>query len=276
MRTLKDKTIFITGASRGIGREIALKCAADGANVVIAAKSDTPHPKLPGTIHSVAQEVIAAGGRALAVKVDVRNDEDVERAIAQAVAEFGGIDALVNNASAISLTPAQTTEMKRFDLIHAINVRGTLLCSKAAIPHLRQSENGHILTLSPPINLGKHWLGLHIPYTVTKYSMSLLALGLAEELRRDGVASNALWPQTTIATAAVDFAINSDLMRASRTPAIMADAAHEILTSDARDVTGNTFIDEHILRDRGVTDFEGYKNDPGCNKLQIDLFVDEE
>lgn len=276
MSSLRDKTIFITGASRGIGREIALKCAADGANVVIAAKSDTPHPKLPGTIHSVAEEVEAAGGRALAVKVDVRDEADVERAIAEAAETFGGIDALINNASAISLTTAQETELKRYDLIHSINVRGTLLTSKAAIPYLKKSDNAHIITLSPPINLGKQWLGQHIPYTVTKYSMSLIALGLAEELRADGVASNALWPQTTIATAAVEFAIDSDLLRASRTPAIMADAAYEILTSDARDVTGNTFIDEGLLRHRGVTDFDGYKNDPTCEKLQIDIFVDED
>ncbi|MDK3071821.1 NAD(P)-dependent oxidoreductase [Sedimentitalea sp. JM2-8] len=275
MRNLKDKTIFITGASRGIGREIALRAAKDGANVVIAAKSDTPHPKLPGTIHSVADEVEASGGRALAIKLDVRDEANIQAAFAQAVDTFGGIDALVNNASAIALTPAQKTDTKRYDLIHSINVRGTLLCSKAAIPHLKASENGHILTLSPPINLARHWLGLHIPYTVTKYSMSLLALGLAEELRADGIASNALWPQTTIATAAVEFAIDPELLRASRTPRIMADAAYEILTSNARDVTGNTFIDEPLLRARGVKNFDLYKNDPGCDRLQIDLFVDE-
>jgi citronellol/citronellal dehydrogenase len=276
LQTLEGKTIFITGASRGIGREIALKVAADGANVVIAAKSDTPHPKLPGTIHSVAAEVEAAGGKALAIKLDVRNEDEVASAFELAVQTFGGIDALINNASAISLTTAQSTDMKRFDLIQSINTRGTLLCAKAAIPHLKRSDNSHILTLSPPINLGKHWLGLHIPYTVSKYSMSLLALGLAEELRPVGVASNALWPQTTIATAAVEFAIDAGLLKASRTPAIMADAAYEILTSDATEVTGNTFIDEALLRDRGMRDFECYKNDPTCDRLQIDLFIDEE
>ncbi|MFV0300110.1 MAG: SDR family oxidoreductase [Paracoccus sp. (in: a-proteobacteria)] len=274
MRNLRNRTIFITGASRGIGREIALKCAADGANVVIAAKSDTPHPKLPGTIHSVASEVEAAGGRALALKVDVRDEAAVQAAIATAAETFGGIDALINNASAISLTTAQETDLKRYDLIHSINVRGTLLCSKAAIPHLKRSGNGHIITLSPPLNMGRHWLGAHIPYTVTKYSMSLLALGLAEELRADGVASNALWPQTTIATAAVEFAIDAELMRASRKPAIMADAAYQILTSDARAVTGNAFIDETLLRERGVTDFDRYRHDPTCDRLEIDIFVD--
>lgn len=274
MRNLRNRTIFITGASRGIGREIALKCAADGANVVIAAKSDTPHPKLPGTIHSVAVEVEAAGGRALALKVDVRDEAAVQAAIATAAETFGGIDALINNASAISLTTAQETDLKRYDLIHSINVRGTLLCSKAAIPHLKRSGNGHIITLSPPLNMGRHWLGAHIPYTVTKYSMSLLALGLAEELRADGVASNALWPQTTIATAAVEFAIDAELMRASRKPAIMADAAYQILTSDARAVTGNAFIDETLLRERGVTDFDRYRHDPTCDRLEIDIFVD--
>lgn len=272
--SLANKTIFITGASRGIGREIALRCARDGANIVIAAKSDEPHPKLPGTIHTVAAEVEQAGGRALAIKLDVRDEIQVQAAMEQAAATFGGVDALINNASAIFLENVQNTPLKRFDLIHSINTRGTLVCSQAAIPYLKQSANPHIITLSPPINLGKHWLGQHIPYTVTKYSMSLLALGLAEELREEGIASNALWPQTTIATAAVEFAIDEKWMRASRTPAIMADAAYELLTSDSRSVTGNTFVDEGLLRERGYEDFECYKHDPSCTELHIDLFVD--
>lgn len=274
MSNLKGKTIFITGASRGIGREIALRAAKDGANIVIAAKSDEPHPKLPGTIHSVAEEVRAAGGQALALKVDVRDEALVNEAMDKAVAEFGGIDALINNASAINLTNVQSTDSKRFDLMHSINTRGTMLCSKAAIPHLKKSKNGHIITLSPPINLNKHWLGGHIPYTVTKYSMSLMTLGLAEELRADGVAANCLWPKTTIATAAVEFAIDFDLLSKSRTPEIMADAAYEILISDSKNLSGETIIDEDILRERGCEDFDKYLNDPECTDLFMDLFVD--
>ncbi|GAA6153945.1 SDR family oxidoreductase [Pseudoteredinibacter isoporae] len=274
MSNLSGKTLFITGASRGIGREIALRAAKDGANIVIAAKSDEPHPKLPGTIHTVAEEVRAAGGQALALKVDVRDEALINEAMDKAVAEFGGIDALINNASAINLSNVQATESKRFDLMHSINTRGTLLCSKAAIPHLKNSDNGHIITLSPPLNLNKHWLGGHIPYTVTKYSMSLLTLGLAEELRNDGVAANCLWPKTTIATAAVEFAIDNSLLSKSRTPEIMADAAYEILTSDSKTLSGEALIDEDILRERGYTDFDKYLNDPECTDLFMDLFVD--
>jgi len=274
MSSPNNKTIFITGASRGIGREIALRCAREGANIVIAAKSDQPHPKLAGTIHSVAQEVEDLGGRALAIKVDVRDEDQVNAAMNFAAETFGGIDALINNASAIHLKNLQQTDLKRYDLIHSINTRGVMVCCKAAIPHLKKSNNGHIITLSPPINLGKHWLGLHIPYTVTKYSMSLFALGIAEELREDGIASNCLWPQTTIATAAVEFAIDDKLLSASRTPAIMADAAYEILTSDSRNLTGETLVDETLLRERGYVDFEQYKNDPNCEALCIDLFID--
>ncbi|PHS13160.1 MAG: short chain dehydrogenase [Kangiella sp.] len=274
MKTLTNKTIFITGSSRGIGREIALRCAREGANIVIASKSDKPHPKLAGTIHSVAKEVEEAGGKALAVKVDVRNEAQIEDAMQQAANTFGGIDVLVNNASAIQLTDVKKTDMKRFDLIHSVNTRGTLACSKIAIPYLKQADNPHILTLSPPINLGKHWLGKHIPYTVTKYSMTLLALGLAEELRAEGIASNTLWPQTTIATAAIEFTIGPELLKVSRTPAIMADAAYEILTSESKTVTGENFIDEVLLRERGYTEFEQYKYDPDCDELYVDLFID--
>lgn len=274
MSTLSQKTVFITGASRGIGREIALRCARDGANIVIAAKSDQPHPKLPGTIHTVAAEVVAAGGKALPIRLDVRDDDAVQAAMAQAAEVFGGIDILVNNASAIFLAPVQQTDMARYDLIQSINTRGTLLCSKMAIPYLKKAENPHILTLSPPINLGRNWLGGYMPYTVTKYGMTLLALGLAEELRGDGIASNTLWPRTTIATAAIEFALDKALMARSRTLAIMADAAHAILTTDSRILSGECLVDEPFLRQRGVTDFDQYKHDPACDDLMIDLYID--
>ncbi|WP_324753206.1 NAD(P)-dependent oxidoreductase [Roseovarius sp. Pro17] len=274
MPTLSEKTVFITGASRGIGRAIALRCARDGANVVIAAKSDQPHPKLPGTIHTVADEVEAAGGKAFPIKLDVRDDENVQAAMAHAADACGGIDILVNNASAIFLGPVQQTDMKRFDLIHSINTRGTLLCSKTAAPYLKEGENPHILTLAPPINLGQNWLGGYIPYTVTKYGMTLLALGLAEELRGDGIASNTLWPKTTIATAAIEFALDKSLLARSRTPAIMADAAHAILTTNSRELSGECLVDEPFLRDHGMTEFDHYKNDPACKDLMIDLYID--
>jgi len=274
MSALSNKTIFITGASRGIGREIALRCAKDGANIVIAAKSDKPHPKLAGTIHSVAEEVVAAGGKALAIKLDVRDEDNIQSAIAQTAETFGGIDALINNASAIQLTNVQDTSLKRFDLLHTVNTRGTLACTKAAIPHLKKSGNPHIITLAPPINLKKHWLGGHIPYTLTKYSMTLLALGFAEEFRQAGIASNALWPRTIIATAAVEFMISAALLKQSRTPAIMADAAYEILTTENCSLTGETLIDETLLRERGYSDFDRYKNDPECKELFMDLYVD--
>jgi len=273
-RKLEGRTIFITGASRGIGREIALKAATDGANIVIAAKSSEPHKKLPGTIHTVAREVEAAGGQALALQVDVRDDAAVAAAIAAAVERFGGLDVVINNAGAISLTPAAATPMKRFDLMLSINPRAVMATATAAIPHLRKSPQAHILTLSPPLNLDAKWLKPFIPYTMTKYAMTLLSLGLAEELRSSGVAVNTLWPRTTIATAAVEFEISAAMMALSRTPAIMADAAYEILTTPSRDLTGRTLIDEDFLRERGVSDFERYKVDPACEKLAPDLYVD--
>ncbi|GAA5186616.1 NAD(P)-dependent oxidoreductase [Ferrimonas gelatinilytica] len=242
--------------------------------MVIAAKSDTPHPKLSGTIHSVAREVEEAGGQAMAVKLDVRDEKEVQSAMAQAVDRFGGLDVLVNNASAIALTPVQHTDIDRFDLIHSVNTRGTLVCSKAAIPYLKQTENAQILTLSPPINLAPHWLGPYGPYTVTKYGMTLLTLGLAEELKGDGVRCNCLWPQTTIATAAVEYAIDAALLKRSRTPAIMADAAMAILTSEEASLTGQCLTDEQVLRDSGVVDFEPYKVDPACEHLMRDLYLD--
>ncbi len=275
MPTLSDKTLFITGASRGIGRAIAMRCAHDGANIVIAAKSDKPHPKLPGTIHTVAREVEAAGGRALPIRVDVRDENEVFNAVKLAVDEFGALDGLINNASALNLADLQNTDSRRFDLLHSINTRGTYVCSRAAIPHLKRSDNGHIITLSPPINLRNYWLGRHIPYTVTKYGMTLLSLGLAEELRGDGVSVSTLWPKTTIATAAVEFAVDPSLLRASRTPRIVADAAYEILTTKDGALSGQTLVDEELLRSRGKKDFDHYRNDPACEDLHIDLYIDE-
>ncbi len=276
MQTLKGQTIFITGASRGIGREIALICAQQGAQVVIAAKSDKPHPKLPGTIHSVAEEVEQAGGIALPIRVDVRDRKAVLQAMQTTADTFGGIDVLVNNASAIFLKNVQNTDIKRFDLIHQINTRGTLLCSQAAIPFLKSSDNAHIITLSPPINLSPHWLKPYIPYTLSKYGMTLLAMGLAEELRADGISSTTLWPQTTIATAAIQFAVDEQLMKRSRTPRIMADAALQIIQTNDLSLSGQNLIDEALLRDRGVTGFEHYRADDSNDQaLMRDLFLDK-
>ncbi len=275
MTSLKNKTIFITGSSRGIGREIALLCAKQGANVVIAAKSAEPHPKLPGTIHTVAAEVEQAGGQALAIQLDVRDEAAAEKAMQSAAEHFGGIDVLVNNASAISLTSLQDTDVKRFDLIHAINTRGTLVCSKAAIPFLKQAENAHIITLSPPLNMAKHWLKPFIPYTLSKYGMTLLTLGLAEELSDAGISATTLWPQTAIATAAVQYALDPTMMKKSRTPLIMAEAALAIIQTDDMSLSGQTLVDEALLRSQGVTDFEVYKNDPEADELMRDLYLDE-
>ena len=273
--SLQGKTLFITGASRGIGREIALRAAKDGANIVIAAKSAEPHAKLPGTIHSVAAEVEAAGGKALALQVDVRNEDAVRQALAQANEHFGGIDALVNNAGAIKLTGVQHIELKRFDLMHQINTRAVLLCSQAALPYLKKSA-GHILNLSPPLNLDTRWFAQYSPYTVTKYGMSMLTLGMSEEFASYGISVNSLWPQTMIATAAIEFQLgNRESFRQARTPAIMADAAHLILDSSGRQITGRLLIDEEILRESGFSEFEHYRFEPGSDAaLMPDLFVD--
>ena len=275
MTTLKNRTIFITGASRGIGREIALLCAAEGANVVIAAKTAEPHDKLPGTIHTVAREVEQAGGQALAIQLDVRDEQGVESAINQAADHFGGLDVLVNNASAISLTRLQDTPVKRFDLIHEINTRGSLVCARAAIPHLKNSDLAHIISLSPPLNLNKHWLKPFIPYTLSKYGMTLLTLGLAEELRDDGISASTLWPQTAIATAAVQYALDEKIMQQSRTPLIMAEAALAIMQSKDLSYSGQSWVDEALLRDLGVTDFDPYLFDPSATELMRDLYLDE-
>lgn len=273
--SLSGKTLFITGASRGIGREIALKAAADGANIVIAAKSAEPHPKLAGTIHSVAAEVEAAGGKALALQLDVRDEQAVVAAMARAAEHFGGIDALVNNAGAIKLVGVEKLEAKRFDLMYQINTRAVMVCSQAALPYLKQSASGHILNLSPPLNLDAKWFAQHGPYTVTKYGMSMLTLGMSEEFKKYGISVNSLWPKTMIATAAIEFELGSrDAFKRARTPAIMADAAHAILSSGGRSLTGRLLIDEDILRERGVSDFEQYRFDPAGGSLVPDLFVD--
>ncbi len=273
MRDLRDKTIFITGASRGIGREIALRCARDGANVVITGKTAEAHPKLPGTIHSVADEVRRAGGQALAIQLDVRDEQAIAAAVAQAAAHFGGINVLVNNASAISLTPTLQTSAKRLDLMWDVNMRATFLVAQACIPHLRQAANPHILALSPPLNIDAKWFAPHVAYTLSKYGMSLCMLGMAREFAADGIACNCLWPRTTIATAAIENNFPEAILRASRQPAIVADAAHVILTRDSKVCSGNFFIDEEVLRDEGVTDFERYAVTPGT-ALYNDLFLE--
>jgi citronellol/citronellal dehydrogenase len=278
MNSLQGKTLFITGASRGIGLAIALRAARDGANVVVAAKTTEPHPKLPGTIHTAAKEIESAGGKALPLQVDIRDEAAVRSAIAQAVAAFGGVDILVNNASAISLTRTPDTPMKRFDLMFGVNVRGTFLCSQLCLPYLRAAakagRNPHILTLSPPLSMRAHWFKDHVAYSIAKYGMSMCVLGMAEEFRSDGVGVNALWPRTLIATAALAMIPGmSEQLDGCRSPEILADAAHVILTRNAREATGNFYIDDEVLASAGVTDFSRYALKPGA-PLIPDLFVD--
>jgi citronellol/citronellal dehydrogenase len=272
MPTLAGKTLFISGASRGIGLAIALRAARDGANIVIAAKTDTPHPRLPGTIHTAAAEIEAAGGHALPLVVDIRFEDQVYGAVEQAIRRFGGIDILVNNASAISLTGTLQTPMKRFDLMMGVNLRGTFLCSQACLPHLAKAANPHILTLSPPLDMRAKWFAPCVAYTMAKYGMSMCVLGMAEEFRSQGIAVNALWPRTIIATAALQIIPGAEPER-GRTPDIMADAAWQILTRDSRVSTGNFFIDEDVLAGVGVADFSGYAVSPGM-PLRGDFFVD--
>jgi citronellol/citronellal dehydrogenase len=273
-KPLAGKTLFITGASRGIGLAIALRAARDGANVAIAAKTTEPHPKLPGTIYTAAEQIEKAGGRALPLAVDVRDEEQVKAAVAQTAERFGSIDACINNASAINLAKTEDIDLKRFDLIQQINARGTFVTSRACIPYLRSSRNPHILALSPPLNLRADWFAQHLPYTMSKYGMSMVMFGLAEELREAGIACNALWPRTTVATAAVEFALGGEAMlRHSRKPEIMADAAYAILCRPARSFTGNFVLDDDVLAQEGVIDFDRYRNDPASGLLP-DIFVD--
>ena len=271
--SLKGKTLFITGASRGIGLAVALRAARDGANIAIAAKTETPHPKLPGTIHTAAVEIEAAGGRALALAVDIREEGAVKDAIARTAAHFGGIDIVVNNASAISLTTVADTDMRRFDLMHQINARGTFMVSKYAIPHLAKSENPHILMMSPPLYMAEKWFSPHTAYTMAKFGMSMVVLGLAGELRAQGIAVNALWPRTTIATAAIKNLLGGEeIMRRSRRPDILADAAYRIFAKPAGSFSGNFLIDDTFLAAEGVADFEQYRVEP-TGPLAPDFFV---
>jgi citronellol/citronellal dehydrogenase len=267
---LKGKTIFITGASRGIGKAIGLRAARDGANVVIAAKTAEAHPKLEGTIYTAKAEIEAAGGKALACICDVRFEEQVQEAVKLAVATFGGIDILVNNASAISLTGTVDTPMKRYDLMHGVNTRGTFVCSQACIPHLAKSDNPHILNISPPLNMEARWFGPHVAYTMAKFGMSMCVLGMAEELKGQKIAVNALWPRTVIATAAVQNLLGGDAtIRGSRKPDIMADAAYALLTRKSTEFTGNFCVDETLLREAGTTDFSAYSMTPGIKDSEL-------
>ena len=274
--SLKGKTLFISGGSRGIGLAIALRAARDGANVTIAAKTDTPHPKLPGTIHTAAAEIEAAGGKALAVLCDIREEAQVAAAVEKTVAAFGGIDICINNASAIQLTGTLETDMKRYDLMHQINTRGTFLVSKTCIPHLKKAANPHILNLAPPLDMKAKWFKNHVAYTMAKFGMSMCTLGMSAEFAKDGIAVNSLWPLTTIDTAAVRNLLGgAQLADMSRSPDVMADAAHAILTRPSRETTGNFFIDELVLREAGVTDFSIYAQG-GTGKIAADFFVPDE
>jgi citronellol/citronellal dehydrogenase len=274
MNDLHGKTLFITGSSRGIGREIALRCARDGANLVITGKTSDAHSKLSGTIHSVAAEVEEAGGNALAIQMDVRDDAAVKDAVQQAAEHFGGIDVLVNNASAISLTNTLETPAKRLDLMWDVNMRATFLASQACIPYLKKSSNPHILTMSPPLNMEAKWFAPHVAYSISKYGMSLCAHGMAMEFADDGIAVNCLWPRTVIATAAIEFNFPKEILRATRHPSIVADAAYQILTRNSRDCSGNFFVDEDLLRESGVTDFDKYATSPGV-PLYEDFFLNK-
>jgi citronellol/citronellal dehydrogenase len=271
---LKNKTVLITGGSRGIGKAIALRLAKEGANIAIAAKTTEPHPKLEGTIFTAAEEIKKHGVKVLPLQCDIRNEEQIEKAVNKTVEAFGGIDILINNASAISLTPTEQTEPKRFDLMMDIEIRGTFFMCRSCIPHLKKSTNAHILNLSPPINLNAKWFAQHLAYTIAKYGMSMIVLGLAEELKQHKIAANALWPKTTIATAAVQNLLGGDfLMQMSRTPEIVADAAYHILKRPSKECTGTFFIDEDVLKQEGINDLEKYAVNPK-QELMRDIFLD--
>jgi citronellol/citronellal dehydrogenase len=272
--SLRNRTVFITGGSRGIGLAIGLRAARDGANVVIAAKTASPHPKLQGTIHTAAAAIEQAGGQSLPLTLDVRNADGIEAAVAAAVAHFGGIDICVNNASAIHLSGSLETSAKQFDLLQTINTRATYLVSRACVPHLRRSPVAHVLTLSPPPNLRADWFAAHLPYTISKYGMSMVTLGMAKEFANDGIAFNSVWPRTTIATAAVEFALGGELaMRRARRPEIIADAAYAIFRRNAREFTGHFLLDDEVLAQEGVSDLDAYRCDR-TQQLQTDIFVD--
>ena len=273
MNNLNNKTLFVSGASRGIGLAIAKRAAQDGANIILAAKTAEPHPKLPGTIYTAADEIIEAGGKALPVVCDIRDEENVRNAVNKGAEEFGGIDICINNASAIQLTGTLQTDMKRYDLMNQINARGTFLVSKVCLPHLIKSDNPHILNLSPPLDMDPKWFGPHVAYSIAKFGMSLCVLGMAEEFKEEGVAVNALWPRTAIATAAIKNALGGDeVMNISRTPEIMGDAAYVILTKNSKEFTGNFCIDDNLLAENGVTDFSQYAEVP-FDQLAPDFFV---
>ena len=276
MNDLKNKTLFVSGASRGIGLAIAKRAAKDGANIILAAKTAEPHPKLPGTIYTAADEIIEEGGQALPVICDIRDEENVRDAVNKGLDHFGGIDICVNNASAIQLTGTLQTDMKRYDLMNQINARGTFLVSKVCLPHLLKSDNPHILNLSPPLDMDPKWFGPHVAYTMAKFGMSLCVLGMAEEFKEDGVAVNALWPRTAVATAAIKNSLVGDrIIKISRSPEIMADAAYVILTKDSKEFTGNFCIDDNLLADNGVTDFSQYAEVP-FSELAPDFFVPDD
>ena len=273
MNNLKGKTAFITGASRGIGKAIAMRLAEDGANIAVVAKTKDPHPKLPGTVYSAVEDIESVGGKAIPCIADIRFEDQVQAAVEATVDEFGGIDILINDASAISLTPTLETSMKRFDLMFSVNVRGTFLCSRLCIPHLKRSENPHILNLSPPLNLDSKWFAHHVAYTISKYGMSMCVLGMAEEFKKDGIAINALWPRTAIATAAVENLLGGiSAIKHSRKPEIVADAAYIILTKPSKETTGNFFIDDEVLIEHGVTDLSKYSVEPNA-RLIPDFFL---
>ena len=274
MTNFKDKTVIISGGSRGVGLEIAKALGKDGANIAILAKTTEPHPTLPGTIYTAAEEIEAVGGKALPIVCDIRFEDQVQNAVDQAANEFGGIDICINNASAIHLTDTENTPMKRYDLMHNINVRGTFMFSQKCIPYLKNGNNPHILTLSPPIDIARKWFGITLAYTTAKYGMSLVAHGLAEELGKYGIASNCLWPRTSLDTAAVRNVIGAELIKGSRKPSIYADAAYAVLKRDSSTCTGNFFLDQDVLEEEGVSDFDQYAIDPEA-KLVSDFFVDD-
>lgn len=275
MTTLEGKTLIMSGGSRGIGEAIAVRAASDGANVALIAKTTEPHPKLPGTIHTAAEAIERAGGNALPIVGDIRDDDSVADAVARTAAEFGGIDVVINNASAIDLSPSESIDMKRYDLMQDINARGAFLLSRTAIPHLRRADNPHVLTLSPPISTDPKWFRAgHLAYSIAKYSMSLVTVGLAAELADDGIAANSLWPRTTIDTAAIRNVVGSELASYSRTPDIVADASHAILTKPSGDVTGNFFIDDEVLTAEGMGDLSAYRLAAREEDLQLDFWVE--